>query len=538
MAALFPRHQSWYPGFLPNSFLGIYLLGLLVSTWCPGHGVFGAEKPAEPRRPNIVLLFADDMTCQALSCYGDDRRLLETPNMDRLAREGVKFQRCLVTNSICGPSRATVLTGKYSHLNGFYNNTNCRFDGQQATFPKMLQAAGYQTAMIGKWHLGSPPTGFDFWQILPGQGIYYNPPMLRQSDSTPQGEKVATQGYVTDIITDLSVDWIRQRDPSKPFLLLAQHKAPHREWAPALRHLGWDNDRQYPEPPTLFDPLQNRVQAVQEHDMGIAKTFSDLDVKRKMPAGISFKEQATWNAYYDPRNAAMEKADLKRDDLTRWRYQRYMHDYLGCVKGVDEGIGRILDTLVQEGLSENTMVICTSDQGFFLGEHGWFDKRWIFEESLRTPLLVRWPGHAQAGHVDQNLVSLLDLAETCLDAAGIEVPIDMQGKSLLPLLANSASSDWRKSHYYHYYEYPAPHHVRPHRGVVNDRYKLIHYYGPDREEWELLDRQVDPLETQSFFNDPRYADVVAELKQELQRLRQHYADTEEPPPTAFGNPPK
>jgi arylsulfatase A-like enzyme len=443
----------------------------------------------------------------------------------------VRFDRCLVTNSICGPSRATILTGKYSHKNGFYNNSNCTFDGSQVTFPKLLQQSGYATAMIGKWHLGSQPTGFDHWQILPGQGIYYNPPMIRN------GQKVTTLGYVTDVITDLSLEWLKQRDRERPFLLMCQHKAPHREWSPALRHLGWDADRQYPEPPHLFDPLTGRSRAVKEHDMGIDRTFTDLDVKRKLPPGINTEQREVWDAYYAPRNRRFDQAPPTGDDLVRWRYNRYMHDYLGCVKSVDESVGRLLQFLDDEGLAKNTLVVLTSDQGFFLGEHGWFDKRWIFEESLRTPLLVRWPGVIAPGQVDSSLVSLLDLPETFLQVAGLPVPADMQGRSLLPLFQNQRPADWRTSFYYHYYEFPQPHHVRPHRGVVTDRYKLVHYYGPDLDEWELLDRQVDPLELKSFHTDPAYAPAVADLKQELDRLRVQFDDTVDPPRMAFGNEP-
>lgn len=484
----------------------------------------------KPRPPNIVFLFCDDLAYQAVSAYGDERKLLETPNMDRLAKEGMLFERCLVTNSICGPSRATILTGKYSHKNGFYNNTNSRFDGSQQTFPKLLQAAGYSTAMIGKWHLVSDPTGFDHWHILPGQGLYYNPPMIKN------GEKVQHQGYTTDIITDLSIEWLEGRDKSKPFLLMSQHKAPHREWSPALRHLGWDNDRVYPEPATLFDDYSGRSKAVSDHDMGLDRTFTDLDAKFRPAPNLTPEQLAEWNKYYEPRNEAFQKANLTGRDLIRWRYNRYMHDYLGCVKAVDENVGRLLDYLDKNDLSDNTLVILTSDQGFYLGEHGWFDKRWIFEESVRSPLLARWPGVTKPGSVNDNLVSLLDFAETFLDVAGLEVPADMQGRSLVPLLKGNTPEDWRKSLYYHYYEYPVPHRVRPHYGVITDRYKLIHYYKPDVDDWELLDREKDPNETKSFYNDPAYADVRKELHAEVERLRKA-VDEGEPPREAYGNRP-
>lgn len=486
---------------------------------------------AEKGPPNILFLFSDDLTCQAISSYGDSRKLLETPNMDRIAREGMRFDRCLVTNSICGPSRATILTGKYSHLNGFYNNSNSHFDSKQQTFAKLLQGQGYSTAIIGKWHLGSDPTGFDFWQILPGQGIYYNPPMNRM------GQQVKQSGYTTDVITDLSIDWLKNRDKSKPFLLMSQHKAPHREWAPALRHLGWDNDRQYPEPPTLFDDYAGRSKAVSDHDMGLDRTFTDLDAKFRPSPNMTEEQLAAWNAYYQPRNEAFRKANLSGKDLVRWRYNRYMHDYLACVKAVDENIGRMLKFLEDEGLADNTVIVCSSDQGFFLGEHGWFDKRWIFEESLRTPLMVRWPGVIKPGSTSSHIVSLVDFAETFLNIAGMKAPEDMQGRSLVPLLKGQTPADWRTSLYYHYYEFPVPHRVRPHYGVITDRFKLVHYYKPDVDDWELLDREKDPLEVKNFYNDPAYAQTVKELHAELNRLRTEVKETSDPPREAYGNRP-
>lgn len=486
---------------------------------------------AEPKPPNILFLFSDDLAYQAISAYGDKRKLLDTPHIDRIGKEGMRFDRCLVTNSICGPSRASILTGKYSHLNGFYNNSNSRFDGSQQTFPKLLQGAGYSTAIIGKWHLISDPTGFDHWHILPGQGLYYNPPMIRN------GEQVKHTGYVTDIITDLSIEWMKSRDKSKPFLLMCQHKAPHREWAPALRHLGWDNDRQYPEPETLFDNYAGRSKAVSDHDMGLDRTFTDLDAKFRPIPNMNEEQRKAWDAYYEPRNEAFRKANPTGKDLVRWRYNRYMHDYLGCVKAVDENIGRMLAFLDQEGLAENTIVVCSSDQGFYLGEHGWFDKRWIFEESLRSPLLVRWPGATKPGSVNNKIVSLIDFAETFLDAAGVNVPPDMQGRSLLPLCRGETPADWRTSLYYHYYEYPVPHRVRPHYGVITDRFKLIHYYKPDVNDWELLDREKDPLEVKDFYKDPAYAQTVKELHAELERLRKEVKETAEPPRAAYGNQP-
>ncbi|MCS7270462.1 MAG: sulfatase, partial [Gemmataceae bacterium] len=479
-------------------------------------------------RPNILVILSDDHAYQAISCYGDPRRLIETPHIDRLAREGVRFDRCLVPNSICGPSRASILTGKYPHRHGFYNNTNCRFDGTQTTFPKLLQKAGYQTALIGKWHLVSDPTGFDYWHILPGQGVYYNPPMIRQ------GERVQHSGYVTDIITELSLAWLHKRDKSRPFLLLVHHKAPHREWSPALRHLGHDRDRQYPEPPTLFDDYSGHGRAIRDQDMTLAHSFTDLDAKLQPPPRLTPEQLQVWNAYYEPRNQAFRQQKLTGKDLIRWRYNRYMHDYLGCVKGVDESVGRLLKYLDDEGLTDQTLVVYCSDQGFYLGEHGWFDKRFILEESLRTPLLIRWPKVARAGHVDRQLTSVVDLAPTFLEAAGLPPDPAMQGVSLLPILRAQPTPNWRKSFYYHYTEYPVPHRVRPHYGIVTARYKLVHFYKPDVDEWELLDRDKDPLETRNFYHDPAYADVVRQLHAELQQLRRDLEVPAELPKEAYG----
>ncbi|MDZ4850547.1 MAG: sulfatase [Pirellulaceae bacterium] len=486
---------------------------------------------ANGQRPNVVFIFADDLTCQSISAYGDNRKLLETPNMDRIAREGMRFDRCLVTNSICGPSRATIMTGKYSHKNGFYNNSNSTFDSSQQTFPKLIHASGYSTAVIGKWHLGSDPVAFDYWHILPGQGAYYNPQMI------DNGKQAKHTGYTTDIITDLSIDWLNKRDKSKPFFLMSQHKAPHREWAPPLRLLGWDNDRKYPEPATLFDDYAGRSKAISDHDMGIDRTFTDSDAKLKLNEKLTPEQLEEWNAYYEPRNEAFRKANLSGKDLVRWRYNRYMHDYLACVKAVDENVGRILKYLDDEGLAQNTIVILSSDQGFYLGEHGWFDKRWIFEESLRSPLMARWPGVTKPGSVNNNIVSLLDFAETFIDVAGLPVPPEMQGRSIVPLCKSEVPSDWRKSLYYHYYEFPVPHRVRPHYGVITDRYKLVHYYKPDVDDWELLDREKDPLEVKNFYADPAYAATVKELHAELQRLRVQVDETTDPPRKAHGNKP-
>jgi arylsulfatase A-like enzyme len=483
--------------------------------------------------PNILFIMADDHAWQAVSAYGESRHLIETPNIDRLAREGMRFDRCLVCNSLCGPSRASILTGTYSHINGFYNNSNCRFDGSQITYPKRLQPAGYQTAMIGKWHLESDPTGFDHWEILPGQGVYYNPEMIRD------GHRVQRQGYVTDIITDLSLEWLKQRDPGKPFMLLCWQKAPHRIWEPALRDLDFDHDRTYALPDTLFDDYSGRGVAEHDQNMTIAKTMRvDEDCKLTDPPELTVEQRATWDAYYAPRNQAFVNKHLSGNALTEWKYNRFMHDYLACIKGLDDSVGRLLKYLDDTGLASNTIVIYSSDQGFFLGEHGWFDKRWIFQESARTPLLIRWPGVIQPGGVNKDLISNMDLAETFLEAAGLPIPARMQGRSLMPLLRGGTPSDWRTAFYYHYYEYPADHHVRPHYGVITDRYTLTHFYWPDVDYWELFDRDKDPGEMRSILGDPAYADVQAQLMQEVTRLRVELKEPAKDDPKAYGPQPK
>jgi arylsulfatase A-like enzyme len=482
---------------------------------------------AQAQPPNILFIFSDDHAYQAVSAYGDPRRLIQTPNLDRLAAEGVRFNHCLVTNSLCGPSRATVLTGKYNHLNGFYNNYNCRFDGSQTTLPKLLQAAGYQTAIVGKWHLVSDPTGFDSWEVLPGQGDYYNPEMIRN------GTRIHCPGYVTDIITQRTLDWLEHRDKSKPFLMMCQHKAPHREWEPALKYLDHDGDRVYDAPATLFDDYAGRGKAEHVQDMMIGKTLTRKDLKLTPPPRLTPEQLAVWNAYYEPRNEAFRKANRAGADLVRWKYNRYLHDYLGCIKSIDESVGRLLKFLDDEHLADNTLVVYSSDQGFFLGEHGWFDKRWIFAESLHAPLLVRWPRVARAGVVNEDIVSNLDFAETLLEAAGLPVPAEMQGRSFMPLLKGQTPADWRKAFYYHYYEHPAVHNVARHYGVVTARYKLVHFYEPEFNYWELFDLEKDPCELRSVYGEADYAAVQAELAGELARLRRELKVPEQDPPETF-----
>lgn len=501
--------------------------GVVAAILAVGVSVLGLSQTAvlAAGRPNIVFIFTDDHAAHAMSCYGS--KINQTPHLDRIAQQGMKFTRCYVGNSLCGPSRATVLTGKHSHLNGFRQNGD-RFDGAQVTMPKLLRAAGYQTAVIGKWHLESDPTGFDHWEVLVGQGPYYNPPMIRN------GERVKYEGYTTEIIGDLTLDWLKQRKSDQPFLLMAQHKAPHREWQPGPKYFDLYQGITLPEPPTLFDDYAGRASPARTQSMSVARDLSPLDLKLTPPKNLTPDQLKTWTAAYAEENAALAADGLTGDALIRWKYQRYIKDYARCIQAVDDQVGRLLDYLEESGLAENTIVIYSSDQGFFLGDHGWFDKRFMYEECYRTPLLVKWPGVAKPGSVCDALVSNLDYAQTMLDLAGVTADPAMQGRSLVPLLRGNTPDDWRSSLYYHYYEYPGPHDVARHYGVKTARYKLLHFY--HLGEWELYDLEQDPQERKSVYGDPAYATVQAELKTELARLRTEYQVPDDPLPAPAPKP--
>jgi arylsulfatase A-like enzyme len=495
---------------------------VLALTWCLVWLARGLE--AAESRPNILFIFSDDHAYGAISAYGS--KINKTPNIDRLAKEGMLFNRCYVGNSLCGPSRATILSGKYSHLNGFVRNGN-KFDGSQPTFPKYMQKAGYQTAVIGKWHLETDPTGFDYWNILIGQGPYYNPPMIEN------GVRKTHTGYTTEILTDYALDWLKaKRDKDKPFVLMYQHKSPHRNWQPAPAYFSHYKDTKFPEPATLFDNYSGRGKPERTQDMTIEKTMTPDDLKLTPPRNLTPEQLKTWNDFYEPQNEEFKKLDLKGEDLVRYKYQRYMKDYLRCVDAMDDQIGRVLNYLDETGLAKNTIVIYASDQGFYLGEHGWFDKRWIYEQSVKTPFIVRWPGVTKPGTVNNDMVSILDLPETFLDAAGLPVPSDMQGHSLVPVLKGQTPKDWRTSWYYHYYEYPGAHSVRRHYGVVTKDYKLFHFYEKDVDEWRMMDLKKDPNELTDVYGKPEYAKIQAELKTELARLRKELKVTDEEPPSA------
>lgn len=493
-------------------------------------GISGCAQFGGGRHPNILFIFSDDHATHAISACGSQINI--TPNIDRIAQEGAVFDNSFCTNSICAPSRAVVLTGKFSHLNGKLDNSGT-FDMSQQTFSKLIQQAGYQTAMIGKWHLRADPEGFDYWNVLPGQGSYYNPDFL-----TPEGRTRHT-GYVTDITTDFTLDWLQNgRDPEKPFMVMCQHKAPHRQWMPGPDHLTMYEGTEIPEPETLFDDYSNRASPASNQEMSIADHFRPLqDLKISAAPGelssdenpwgrllnrMNDEQRERWVAAYQPRNEWFHNAGLEGRELVSYYYQRYMKDYLRCIASVDDNVGRLLDYLDDAGLAGNTMVIYCSDQGFYLGDHGWYDKRWMYEESLRMPFIVRWPGQIRPGSRIPHMIQNVDYAPTFLDAAGAGIPEDMQGESLVPLMRGHSSTPWRNSIYYHYYEFPAVHMVAKHYGVRTERYKLIHYY--ETEEWELFDLEDDPQELNSVYGDPDRTAITAELKAELKRLRIFYND--------------
>ena len=501
-----------------------------------------ATEPTE-ERPNIVFIMSDDHAYQAISAYDD--RLINTPNIDRIAEEGMLFTNASVTNSICAPSRATILTGKHAHIHGKVDNV-FPFDTSNITFPQILHDNGYQTAMFGKLHFGNNPKGFDEFKILPGQGDYYNPDFITDEGDT------SIIGYVTDIITDMTIDWLdNRREEDKPFMLFYLHKAPHREWLPAQRHYKEFTNRTFPEPATLFDDYEGRGTAAREAEMNLLEHMTvsaDNKIYPELAKAVGVDEpnewgyrvfkskygrfteaqKQAWDAVYGPINKEFAAQYPTMDDSTfmRWKYQRYMQDYLGCIAAVDENVGRVLDYLDENGLSENTIVVYTSDQGFYLGEHGWFDKRFIYNESFLTPLMVKWPAKIKPGAVADEMVQNLDFAQTFLEAAGLEAPEDMQGESLMPLI-KGANEDWKRdAAYYHYYEYPGVHMVKRHYGIVTKDYKLAHFYY-DIDEWELYDRQKDPMELNNVYDDPAYAEVVEELSGQLKALRAQYKDSEE-----------
>lgn len=482
-------------------------------------------------RYNIVYIMTDDHTAQMMSCY--DSTHVRTPNLDRIARSGVRFTNSYVANSLSGPSRACMFTGKHSHKNGFTNNEHGVFDGSQQTMPKLLQKAGYQTALIGKWHLVSTPTGFDYYKILPGQGSYYNPDFI-----TMDGKTVREKGYVTNVITDMSIDWLEhKRDRSKPFILFVHHKACHRDWLPEMKYLRLYEDKTFRVPETFYDDYAGRL-AAQQQEMNIAKDMDmayDVKVSRygdKTPLGPTYQDfvnrldpadRATYYAFYDSITRDFYDRNLSGNALAEYKYQRFMRDYAKVTRSLDDNVGRLLDYLEETGLADSTLIVYTSDQGFYMGEHGWFDKRFMYEESFRTPLVMQLPKGLEARGDIQELVQNIDYAPTFLDLAGAPIPDDIQGESLLPLLQGKHPRNWRKSLYYHYYEYPAEHAVKRHYGVLYKNYKLIHFYR-DIDAWELYDLKNDPHELHNIYGQKGTEKITRELRRELLRLQKQYDD--------------
>jgi len=487
---------------------------------------FNAKLHAQ-QRPNILVIFSDDHAYQATSIYGN--KLVQTPNIDRIGREGALLANNFVTNSICGPSRATLLTGKYSHMNGYKLNEK-KFDFNQPIFADQLQQGGYQTAWIGKMHLGNLPShGFDYYNILPGQGQYYNPDFINNKNDT-----VRYTGYITDLITKFSVDWLNKRDNSKPFFLVVGEKATHREWYPAIEDLGAYDSINFPLPANFYDNYDNRLAAA-DQDMTIDKTMR-LKEDLKVHAGFdtsrwynrfNAEQRQALKAYYEDKvSKEFDEKKLTGKALVEWKYQRYLKDYYATAKSLDRNIGKILAYLDSTGLAKNTVVIYASDQGFYLGEHGWFDKRFMYEESLRTPFVIRYPSVIKPGTVVPQFVSNVDWAPTLLDIAGVKSSQEMQGVSFLKLLDGKLKHiPWTNQFYYHYYEFPEPHHVHPHFGIRTEQFKLIHFYG-EVNSWELYDLTKDPHEGKNVYEDKAYQKTISTLKEQLEKLIIQYKDDE------------
>ncbi|MBQ3121643.1 MAG: sulfatase [Bacteroidaceae bacterium] len=495
--------------------------------------IVSCKEKVEEKRMNILFIMCDDHSYQTISAY--DNRYISTPNIDRIAADGVKFVNSFVANSLSGPSRACMLTGKHSHTNGFTDNTRS-FDGSQQTFPKLLQKSGYETAVIGKWHLVTEPTGFDHWDILIGQGDYYNPTFINN------GEKVQRKGYATNITTDLAIEWLDNgRDKQKPFCLLLHHKAPHRTWMPDTCDFKLFSDKEFTLPENFYDNYEGRIAAAAQemsivkdmdlvYDLKLADKENEIHsnenlekIGRHMYNNMDAAQKAAWDAHYDAVIADFMKQGLTGKALDEWKFRQYMRDYLRVITSIDRNVGRVLDYLKESGLEDNTLVVYTSDQGFYMGEHGWFDKRFMYEESFRTPLLMRLPGGAKGEATE--LVQNIDYAATFLDVAGVEIPEDIQGVSLLPLLKGEKSIEGRDALYYHFFEYPAEHMVKKHYGVRTDRYKLIHFYD-DIDAWELYDLEKDPSEMNNIYGKEGTEAITAELKKRLVELQKEYGEEE------------
>ena len=478
------------------------------------------SNPAE--RPNVIYIMADDLTTQAISAYGDIYKdIAPTPNMDRLAREGMLFQNVLCTNAICGPSRAAILTGDYSHVNGYYKNeSGGQFDTTKWTFPQEFQRNGYQTALFGKWHLGTDPVGFDEYKFhaAAGQQGHYWDPVYNHN-----GKRVKEEGYATNLSTDFAMNWLEnERATDAPFLMLLQFKAPHRPWEPDRQYEDLWEDIEMPYPATFNDDYAGRELTAGDTEMTM-EHFSRRDMKLERPAGLKGRDRIKWDFYGTKNEEIVQPEGMTDEEGRKWRYQTYIKDYLACVKSVDDNLGRVLDYLDANGLTENTLVVLTSDQGFYLGDHGFFDKRFIYEESLRMPFLVRYPKMVKAGSENTELIANIDFAPTLLAAAGIRTEQPMHGRSFLPSLAGRELKKWRDGVYYHYYEFPFWHHVQPHYGIRTERYTLAHFYY-NIDQWELYDLKTDPDQMVNQIDNPEYAEVIETLKKELKALQVEYGN--------------
>ena len=494
------------------------LAGCLVILACAVPATGPAQTPRADR-PNIIYIMSDDHAAHAIGAYGS--RVNQTPNIDRLAREGALLTNVFATNSICTPSRAAILTGQYSHINGvtMFN----RFDSSRMTVARLLQQAGYHTGMMGKWHLGSDPAGFDRWEILPGQGAYRNPVFY-----TATGESTYTGRYVSDVITDLAVDFIEKRPRERPFFLMMHHKAPHRPWEPDAPHAAHFAEQRIPEPVTFWDSYDTRTDALRENMQRVAADLTNRDLKLTPPADLAGAELTKWLGT-KPSEVTITRegkaVTLTGEGLTRWKYQRYMQDYLATVRSVDESIGRVLAHLDKAGIARNTLVIYTSDQGFFLGDHSLYDKRFMYEESIRMPFLVRWPAVIKAGTTSDAIALNIDFAPTFLEAAGLPKAPEMQGRSLLPVLRGPTPADWRTSMYYRYYHDPGDHNTRAHYGIRTRTHKLIHFW--KKNQWELYDLANDPYELHNLYGEPGQDQLTATLKTALAQLKKDLRDDDQ-----------
>ena len=494
-----------------------FLVFILTTLTC-----LSQKKSNGKKSPNIVFIFSDDHATNAISSYGSIyKELAPTPNIDRIANEGAILTNTLCTNAICGPSRASILTGKYSHINGYYKNYKGGvFDHKQWTYPQALKKAGYQTALVGKWHLASEPVGFDYYKyhIAQGQqGLYWDPVY------NDNGEKTKEKGYATNLTTDFAIDWLDGREKNEPFCLLLQYKAPHREWAPDTKYEDLWGAIEMPYPETFNDNYNGRELTAGNTEMTM-DYFSRKDMKMVPPDGLSKKERGKWLRFgFQPGEIVSPSKDLSSEEIRKWKYQKYIKDYLATIKSVDDNIGRVLAYLKEHGLEENTIVVYASDQGFFLGEHGFFDKRFMYEEALRMPFIIRYPGKIKPGIVVDDIITNIDFAPTLLEMAGVSVPEAVQGKSFFNNLKGKTAKDWRQSMYYHYYEYPYYHRVQPHYGIRNKRYKLIHYYY-NIDVWEFYDLKNDPNEMNNLIHSKSNSKRIKKLKKELYKLKENYGN--------------